>query len=53
MGSTVWQGMLAKSGVPLCSVACGTAEVGGGSTGVPRGWPSSLDVRMRVEITYV
>lgn len=51
-GSSTWQGTLAKSGALLCGVVCGGAE-GGGLGAAPRGWPACLDVRMRVDLTYV
>eukprot|EP00798_Chlamydomonas_sp_ICE-L_P002545 gene2545-4116_t len=56
-----WQGNLAKSGGPLCTLIClpeaggsDLVELGGGSDLVePRGWPSTLDVKLRVDLQYI
>ncbi|PNH11983.1 hypothetical protein TSOC_001138 [Tetrabaena socialis] len=53
-----WQGSLAKSGSHMCPLVCssgGASAAGGATPGErePVTWPSTLDVKLRVDLTYV
>ncbi|KAG2482783.1 hypothetical protein HYH03_018321 [Edaphochlamys debaryana] len=53
-----WQGMLAKSGSQVCALQCttgGASAASGATPGErePVTWPPTLDVRMRVDLSYV
>ncbi|KXZ45286.1 hypothetical protein GPECTOR_56g382 [Gonium pectorale] len=56
--ATTWQGGLAKSGSHVCTLRCwggGGSAAGGATPGErePVGWPGVLDVKLRVDLTYV
>ncbi|GFR45310.1 hypothetical protein Agub_g6670 [Astrephomene gubernaculifera] len=56
--AVTWQGGLAKSGSHMCTLLCtsgGASAASGASPGErePVTWPTTLDVKLRVDLTYV
>ncbi|GLI70445.1 hypothetical protein VaNZ11_015358 [Volvox africanus] len=55
--SVTWQGGLAKSGSLVCTLQCitGGANAAGATPGErePVTWPATLDVKLRVDLSYV
>ncbi|EFJ46262.1 hypothetical protein VOLCADRAFT_121079 [Volvox carteri f. nagariensis] len=57
-GGVTWQGALAKSGMHMCTLLCttgGASAASGATPGErePVTWPATLDVKLRVDLSYV